>query len=130
LPVHPPTPKRYDRKKLTLAAAHPDLAPFLEEELKVEMLDNNEFLTLTFSYSDPLVATTIVKAVSECYLERTGYGETHGRADKIAELEKAYNKLAEDLSNKRKNHKRLVENLGGESPPHLKQLHEAGQHTP
>ena len=65
-----------------------------------------------------------MKAISECYLERTGYGETHGRADKIAELEKAYNKLAEDVNNKRKNHKRLAENLGTEDPLVLKQLQE------
>ena len=86
--------KRDDVKKLNLAADHPDVASWLEEELKVDMSENNEFLTLTFSYADPVVATTIVKAISECYMDQTGYGEKNGRAEKIAELEKAYNAMA------------------------------------
>ena len=49
--------KRDDVKKLNLAALHPDVPAFIEEELKVEMTDNNEFLNLTFSYQDPNVAT-------------------------------------------------------------------------
>ena len=116
--------KRDDVKKLNLGADHPDLAAFLEEELKVEMSENNEFLTLTFSYADANVATTIVKAVSECYMDQTGYGEKNGRAEKISELEKAYNSMSAGLKNKKDNHKRLAENLGTSDPLEVKRNQE------
>jgi capsular exopolysaccharide synthesis family protein len=121
--------KRDDVKPLNLAAAHPDLASFLEDELKVEMSDNNEFLTLTFSYPDPTVATTVVKAVSECYMDQTGYGERSGRAEKVAELEKAYNQMLSGLNSKKQNHKRLAENLGTADPLEVKRIQEDVQNA-
>ncbi len=119
--------KRDDVKKLNLGAQQTDVPAFLEEELKVEMTDNNEFLTLTFSYSDPTVATTIVKAISESYMDQTGYGEKSGRADKIAELEKAYNTMAEGLKNKKNNYKRLSDTLGTADPLAVKRMEDEVQ---
>jgi capsular exopolysaccharide synthesis family protein len=116
--------KRDDVKKLNLAVSHPDLASFLEDELKVEMSDNNEFLTLTFSYPDSTVATTVVKAVSESYMDQTGYGERNGRAEKVAELEKAYSQMLTGLTNKKQNHKRLADNLGTADPLEVKRIQE------
>ena len=121
--------KRDDVKKLNLADSHPDTASFLEEELKVEMSDNNEFLTLTFSYADPVVATTVVKALSECYMDQTGYGDRNGRAEKIAELEKAYNQMLAGLTSKKQNHKRLAENLGTADKDEVKRIQEDVQNA-
>jgi capsular exopolysaccharide synthesis family protein len=119
--------KRDDVKKLNLGAAHSDVAAFLEDEIKVETLDQSELITVTFSYADPQVATTIVKAIVECYMDQVGYGDKHTKADRVAELEKSFNDLNASLKNKKQNYKRIAENLGSSDPFILKQIQDEVQ---
>ena len=119
--------KRDDVKKLNLAARYPDPAAFIEDELKVDFQDNQEFLTLTLADSDPQVATTVLKAVSESYLDQTGYGEKNGQAQRIKQLEEAYSQMKVDVQKKRDSHKELGKALGTTDPLLAKLMQEEVQ---
>ncbi len=56
-------------KRLGLDARYPDVVSHLTEELKVEMSESSEFLTLTYSCSDANQAKVVVKAVTDAYMD-------------------------------------------------------------
>jgi capsular exopolysaccharide synthesis family protein len=104
--------KRDDVKRLNLESKHAEPVVFLEDELKIELTENSELLTIQFSSNDPVEATTLVKAVTDAYMDYIGYGEKHNRIQRVSELEKVYNETTQNLKIKKGNLKKLAENLG------------------
>lgn len=99
-------------KRLQLETKHPDPAVYLEERLKVEYQDGSEFITVSFSSPDQQEAVTLVKAVTESYMDYVNYTERHTRTARITELQKAFNDLSANLKTKKSNLSRLAEELG------------------
>jgi len=105
--------KRDEVKRLGLETKHPEPAVFLESRLTTEFQDNSELLIVKFSSDDASEATTILKAITEAYMEYVSYGEKHNRTQEVAELEKVLNETNLGLKKKRTNLNELARNLDG-----------------
>jgi capsular exopolysaccharide synthesis family protein len=81
--------KRDEVKRLNLEArTGEDPAQYIEKELKVELQDNQELVTVLMNSDDPQVSLAIVKAVIDSYLDDVVYAERQARISQVAELNK------------------------------------------
>ena len=92
--------QRDEVKRLGLEAKYPDVVSHLSEELKVELSESSEFLTLTYSCSDPTQATTVVKAITETYIDYAHSSDRLAKNARFVEMERVYNEARNKLSEK------------------------------
>ena len=90
----------------------PDVALYLDEELKPEFNDQTEFLTLLMNSSDSAEAVAVVKAISAAFMDQIVYAETRTRAQHLTDLEKVYGETSDDLRKKKADLKKLADSLG------------------
>jgi polysaccharide biosynthesis transport protein len=114
--------RRDEMKRLNLEANHADPILYIEEEMKVEILDGSEFMTPRMTGYDPNEATTIVKAMTAAYMDEVVYAEQRARVARVAELEKAYSEASDTLKTKKANLDRLAKQLGTTSNETLTQI--------
>ncbi len=127
--------QRDEMKRLNLEANHGDPKLYIEEKMKVEALDNSEFMTPRMTCADPNEATTIIKAMTAAYMDIVVYAEQRARVAHHAQLEKAYQEAAANLESKNAAARRTADLLHinfNETPTImqmqvLENLHEAKQ---
>jgi capsular exopolysaccharide synthesis family protein len=105
--------KREEVKRLNLEQFGPDPVEFVEENLKVEFKEPSELLTITFTCSDPHVATVVTNAVKDSYLDDIVYAESQGRLKRFNELEKARDAAKDNLATTKSNLRERAKDLGG-----------------
>jgi capsular exopolysaccharide synthesis family protein len=115
--------KRDEVRRLGLDQDRTDPVQMTEEELKTEFKENSELLTVLFSHPDPVVATTLLQAVKNTYLEDIVAQERRKKAAEVTQLETVLNEKVEGLSLKKKNLKKVGEALGGADPSLWREQH-------
>lgn len=112
------------RKVLTAALRQPeaaelrslptegDAASWLEKELKVEFPGGAEIMTITMTGSDAKDSTTLVNAVCDAYLKQIVEEERRDRVVRYDSLKTLFNKLQDELREKRKTYRVSVEDVG------------------
>jgi succinoglycan biosynthesis transport protein ExoP len=108
--------KNDDVKRLNLEAREKDPVAFIEDELKVDVKEHSEIVPITLSSSDPKVSITLVKAITNAYMDIIVYAETQARYNRFAELEKAYDQASNTLKDRKKSLDRLAKSLGPRDP--------------
>ncbi len=96
-----PLSSRDEVKRLNLAANHDNPKFYIEEKLKVDIQEGNEFMTVRLTSTDPNEALTLVKALTAEYMGVVVYAEERGRKTHLASLDKAYNDAAANLEEKK-----------------------------
>ena len=104
--------KRDDMKRLNLEANYSNPVFYIDEKLKVEILDGSEFMTPRMTGSDPNEATTIIKAMTAAYMDEIVYAEQRTRVAHHAQLEKAYHEAAATLDAKKASLEQNAKQLG------------------
>jgi len=104
--------KRDEVRRLHLEAKHLDPASFLEQGLRIDANEGSEFVTLVFSAPDPIVATTLVKAITDSYMDYISYGDKNTKTQRIAELKAAFDRTKGNISRDRKRLKDMADSLG------------------
>jgi capsular exopolysaccharide synthesis family protein len=107
--------KRDEVKRLGLSQEEMD-PQLIEEDLKTEFKEYNEFLTVMYSHHDPKVALTLTNAIKDSYLDDVVYVERDRRTKRVTELEKLYNEKLDALKNKKESLKKLADDLGVKDP--------------
>jgi len=109
--------KRDEVKALNLEArTGKDPAQYIEEELKVEVPDNQELVTVLMSSPDPQVSLTIVKAVIESYLEIIVYAEQEERRNSVAKMTVMLSKAQAALKQKQDALDKMIHDSGDVAP--------------
>jgi succinoglycan biosynthesis transport protein ExoP len=96
--------KREEMKAFNFSARFPDptaAVTALEEDLKVDALDNSEIITLLYHNADPDFAVAVVKAISSVYLEEAQDSERKSRSVKVNQLEKMKSEASSELMGKK-----------------------------
>jgi capsular exopolysaccharide synthesis family protein len=114
--------KRDEVKRLNLESSDPDPVQTIEEDMDVEAKEPSEIVTITYKHSDPAVATTVVNAIKEAYLDEFVYRERNLRARRVSELEKAQGESAQQINNKKASLKKLAKTLGTTDPTEFKSM--------
>jgi succinoglycan biosynthesis transport protein ExoP len=120
-PVIWSTLKRDDVKRLGLESLVPDPAAYIEEEIKVEHLDESEIMTVLLTSFDPVVATTVLKGIVASYMDDVVYAEDKEKRKRVTELERTRDDAAEGLKKKKDLLKKLAKDLGTNDPAVLMQ---------
>jgi capsular exopolysaccharide synthesis family protein len=108
--------RRDEVKRLGLDQKEADPAQAIQDDLKYEIKDNSELLTIQYAHHDPAVATTVVNAIKDAYLEDIVPAKRHERANKVKELQKVYDESVEGIRSKKQSLKKIVEDLGTIDP--------------
>jgi succinoglycan biosynthesis transport protein ExoP len=109
--------KKDEIKALNLEArTGKDPAQYIEEELKVEVPDNQELITVLMSSPDPQMSLAIVKAIIESYLDVIVYGEKEERIRQVAEMNTILSKASAALKQKEDNLDKMVGESGDMDP--------------
>ena len=93
--------QRDEVKRLNLEANYSNPMYYIDEKLKVEILDGSEFMTPKMTGPDPNEVATIIKAMTAAYLNVIVYAEDKTRRATQAQLEKAYNEAVANLNEKK-----------------------------
>jgi capsular exopolysaccharide synthesis family protein len=107
--------KRDEVKNLGLTQAEMD-PQLVEEDLKTEFKDYNEFLTVMYSHHDPKAAIAITNAIIQSYLEEVYEYEKNRRTDQVTKLEKLYNEKNDQVKRKKDSLKELADKLQVKDP--------------
>jgi capsular exopolysaccharide synthesis family protein len=105
--------KRDDVRQLRSVRDQPEPITWLEEELKVEVPDNSEIISLKMSGTEPGEVVTLVHAVTQVYLQEVVNAERKQRSDRLAELDDIYTKAKEKLRVKRDTMRKRADETGG-----------------
>jgi succinoglycan biosynthesis transport protein ExoP len=89
-----------------------DAANWLDRELKVDFPGGAEIMTVNITGSDAKEATTLVNAVCDAYLKQIVEEERRDRVTRYDSLQTLYNKLQDELREKRKTYRVSVEDVG------------------
>lgn len=103
--------KKDEVRKLNLEAEHPDLPAMIEERLQVVVQDTSELMTATFSHRDPTVAVTLMKAMTDSFMENVAY-ERDLAAARDTELDKVITDQSAELKQKKNNLREMTRKLG------------------
>jgi capsular exopolysaccharide synthesis family protein len=87
-------------RKLNLEKDIPDLASVLEDKILVDVKDTSELMTIQYSHRNEMVATAIVKALTDSYMDTVEY-EKSTRLARDAEVEKAITDLQGEIKKKK-----------------------------
>jgi polysaccharide biosynthesis transport protein len=93
--------QRDEVKKLNLEANYTNPMFYIDEKLKVEILDGSEFMTPRMTGPDQNEVSTIIKAMTAAYMSVIVYAEDKTRRASHAQLEKAYNEAVAHLDEKK-----------------------------
>jgi capsular exopolysaccharide synthesis family protein len=105
-----------DVRRLNLDALGTEPAEYIEEWLKTETHEDSEIVTPTFSCSDPVVATTVLKAILAAYKEQVIYAEERVRSNRLNQLEKSYTDTVANLKSKKDGVKDMEKRLKTADP--------------
>jgi capsular exopolysaccharide synthesis family protein len=111
-----PALKADEVKRLNLDTIAADPVSYVEEKLRVDFQENSELLTVSFSHSDPAVATTLLKAIMKAYKEEIVDLEERARSAKVSSLQKAYDDAVEKLKGQKENLVKLEKASGTTDP--------------
>ncbi len=89
-----------------------DRANWLDRELKVDFPGGAEIMTMTMVGTDAADATTLVNAACDAYLKQIVEEERRDRVVRYDSLKKLFNKLQDELREKRKMYRVSVEDVG------------------
>jgi polysaccharide biosynthesis transport protein len=104
---------REEIKRLGLDSKHTDAVAYLEANLTVEVADNSDLMSVRFTSDDPNEAVTIVKAITDAYMDNLGYGEKLSRKNREVVLEGIYNETLEKIKTKKEQLKKRATTFGG-----------------
>jgi capsular exopolysaccharide synthesis family protein len=104
--------QREEVKNLQMVREQPEPLTWLAEELKVDFQEGSEIVTVSIMGKDPAEAVTLVKAVTQTYLEKIVNMERESRRARLAELNDIYEKSVEKLRAQRNSHRKLADTLG------------------
>ena len=99
-------------KRLGLDARYPDPVDWIETQIKTEAPDGSEFLTVMLNASDPTDAMTVLKNLTNSYMDEVVYAEQTAKAARLADVEKIYTDTGSNLNRKRENFKQDAERIG------------------
>jgi polysaccharide biosynthesis transport protein len=99
-------------RRLALDSRYPDVVDWLETELKTEFVDPGEFMNVMLTAMDPSDALTVLKAVTNAYMEEVVYAEKTAKSARLAEVEKIYTDSGAKLNRQRENFKADAEKAG------------------
>lgn len=91
-------------------------AQYIEEELKVEVPDNQELVTILMSSPDSQLSLTIVKAIIEAYLDIIVYAEKEERRKRVADMSTVLSKASAALKQKQDSLAEMVRESGDVDP--------------
>lgn len=96
-----------------------DPAQYLDEELKVEVPDNQELVTLLMSSPDAQVSVAVVKAIIESYLDIIVYAEKEEQRKSVAGMNAVLSKASAALKQKQDSLAEMVRDTGDVDPAML-----------
>src|SRR5665213_3338756 len=99
-------------KRLGLDSRYPDVVDWLETELKTEFVDPGEFVNVTLTAMDPSDALTVLKAVTNAYMDEVVYAEKTAKQTRLAEVEKIFTDSGAKLNRQRENFRTDAEVAG------------------
>ena len=99
-------------KRLGLEARYPDPVDWIETQMRTEVPEGGEFLTVLLNASDPTDAMTVLKNVTNSYMDEVVYAEQTAKASRLADVEKIYTDTSSNLNRKRENFKQDAERIG------------------
>jgi polysaccharide biosynthesis transport protein len=99
-------------RRLGLEARYPDVVDWLETELKTEFVDPGEFMNVMLTAMDPTDALTVLKAVTNAYMDEVVYAEQTAKSTKLSEVGETYTKTSARLNRQRENFKTDAEKVG------------------
>ncbi len=109
--------KKDEIKALNLEArSGKEPAQYIEEELKVEVPDNQELVTVLMSSPDAQVSLAIVKAIIEAYLDIIVYAEKEERRKQVADMSTVLSKASAALKQKQDSLAEMVRETGDVDP--------------
>jgi polysaccharide biosynthesis transport protein len=104
--------QREEVKNLPMVREQPEPLTWLADELKVDFQEGSEIVTVSLIGNDPSEVVTLVKAVTQTYLDKIVNMERESRRARLAELNDIYEKSVEKLRAQRNSHRKLAETLG------------------
>ncbi|HEY1859568.1 MAG TPA: hypothetical protein VGG61_04395, partial [Gemmataceae bacterium] len=99
----------------------PDPVAWLEDEIKVEFKENDEFITISLIGTDPGEVKAIVQAVAKEFDEKVARKEHADRLKRFEDIEKIRMEANEKLKLHRDELKELAKKLGVSDTPNLSQ---------
>jgi capsular exopolysaccharide synthesis family protein len=111
-----PALKSDEVKRLNLDAYSTDPMTYVEERIKVDVQENSELLTPSFSHPEPTVATTVLKAIMKAYREEIVDQEERSRATRVSSLQKTYDETGESLKTRKEALKKAEDRSGTPDP--------------
>lgn len=97
---------------LSAVPADGDPASWLDREVKVDFPGGAEIMTIAMTAADPKAATRLVNSVSDAYLKQIVEEERRDRVSRYDSLKTLFNKLQDELREKRKTYRVSVEDVG------------------
>ena len=101
-------------KRLGLDARYPDAVDWIETQIKTEYAEGSDFLTVSLNAADPTDALTVLKNLTNSYMDEVVYAEQTAKAARLADVEKIYTDTSSNLNRKRENFKQDAERIGTE----------------
>jgi capsular exopolysaccharide synthesis family protein len=104
--------QREEVKYLRMVREQPEPLTWLADELKVDFQEGSEILTVSLIGTDPDEVVTLVKAVTQTYLDKIVNMEREQRRTRLTELNDIYGKSVEKLRVRRNSMRKLADTLG------------------
>ena len=99
-------------KRLGLDARYPDPVDWIEQQIKTDAPDGSDLLTITLNAADPTDATTVLKNLTNSYMDEVVYAEQTAKQARLSDVEKIYTDTGSNLNRKRENFKQDAERAG------------------
>ena len=99
-------------KRLGLDARYPDPVDWIETQIKTEYAEGSDFLNVSLNAADPTDALTVLKNLTNSYMDEVVYAEQTAKAARLADVEKIYTDASSNLNRKRENFKQDAERIG------------------
>jgi capsular exopolysaccharide synthesis family protein len=99
-------------KRLGLESRYPDVVDWLETDLKTEFVDPGEFMNVMLTAMDPSDALTVLKAVTNSYMDEVVYAEQAAKSTRLSEVEKIYTETSAKLNRQSDNFRTDAEKAG------------------
>jgi capsular exopolysaccharide synthesis family protein len=112
--------------KLKVVAKQADPIEWLEKELQVDFSNGSEILRISMSGNEAAEPMVLVNAVTQAYIDEVVNAETKQRGNRRELLKKTWNEYQRNLSEKRKELKRLMELAGSDDKKTLANLQQQG----
>jgi capsular exopolysaccharide synthesis family protein len=112
--------KKKEVELLKIVQEQPDPITWLEDELKVQIKDGSEIVSLTMTGENSDEVLELVRAIVRSYMTEVVAKERENRRDRLAKLQKTYNDSREKLHNKRKTLRETLAKSAGADPQSLR----------